>query len=94
VARAVREAAPRAVRDLGCNTGDYAAVALEAGAGQVVGAKADAPTAHLAFVRAQRERPHHRSPHARALLAANARIVGSHAVSASGRVLFVYDRRP
>ena len=42
--------------DLGCNTGDYSAVALEAGAGHVVGAEADAATAHLAFVRAQRER--------------------------------------
>jgi ribosomal protein L11 methylase PrmA len=56
VARAIRAAAPRAVLDLGCNTGDYAAVALEAGAAHVVGAEADAPTAHLAFVRARREK--------------------------------------
>jgi len=56
VARAVRAAAPRAVLDLGCNTGDYAAVALEAGAGHVVGAEADPETAHLAFVRAQQEK--------------------------------------
>jgi len=55
VARAVRAACPGLVLDLGCNTGDYAAVALEAGAGDVVGAEADAPTAHLAFLRAQRE---------------------------------------
>jgi ribosomal protein L11 methylase PrmA len=55
VARAVRAAAPAAVLDLGCNTGDYAAVALGAGAGSVVGAEADPPTAHLAFLRAQRE---------------------------------------
>jgi len=55
VARAIRGAAPRAVLDLGCNTGDYSAVALAAGAGHVVGAEADAPTAHLAFVRAQKE---------------------------------------
>jgi ribosomal protein L11 methylase PrmA len=184
VARAVREAAPRAVLDLGCNTGDYAAVALEAGAGHVVGAEADAPTAHLAFVRAQRERlrflplvqdaanpspsqgwrgaertslaerarfdflvalavghhlaigrnipldelvpwmvglapqgviefvqktdatvrrmlalredifPDYTEENFRRLLAANARIVGSEAVSASGRILFQYDRRP
>jgi ribosomal protein L11 methylase PrmA len=184
VAHAVREAAPRAVLDLGCNTGDYAAVALEAGAGEVIGAEADAPTAHLAFVRAQRERlrflplvqdaanpspsqgwrgaeraslaerarfdflvalavEHHLAigrnipldelvpwmvglaprgviefvqksdttirrmlalredifadyteENFRRLLAANARIVGSHPVSASGRVLFQYDRRP
>jgi ribosomal protein L11 methylase PrmA len=54
VARAIRGAVPRAVLDLGCNTGDYAAVAIETGAGYVVGAEADAPTAHLAFVRAQK----------------------------------------
>ena len=54
VTRAIRVAAPASVLDLGCNTGDYSAVALEAGAGYVVGAEADPPTAHLAFVRAQR----------------------------------------
>jgi ribosomal protein L11 methylase PrmA len=56
VARAVRAAAPGLVLDLGCNTGDYAAIALAAGAGDVVGAEADPPTAHLAFLRAQREK--------------------------------------
>jgi ribosomal protein L11 methylase PrmA len=56
VARAIRAAAPRAVLDLGCNTGDYAKVALEAGAGDVVGAEADPSTAHLAFLRAQGEK--------------------------------------
>ncbi len=56
LARAIRAAAPSAVLDLGCNTGDYSAVALGAGAGHVVGAEADAPTAHLAFVRAQKEK--------------------------------------
>jgi ribosomal protein L11 methylase PrmA len=56
VAGAVRAVAPRAVIDLGCNTGDYAAVALAAGARSVVGAEADPPTAHLAFLRAQDER--------------------------------------
>jgi ribosomal protein L11 methylase PrmA len=55
VARVIRAAAPSAVLDLGCNTGDYSAVALGAGAGHVIGAEADAPTAHLAFVRAQKE---------------------------------------
>ena len=56
LARAIGAAAPRDVLDLGCNTGDYAAAALEAGAGHVVGAEADAWTAHLAFVRAEREK--------------------------------------
>ncbi len=55
VARAVRAAMPRTVLDLGCNTGDYAAVALGAGAGSVIGAEADAATADLAFRRAQKE---------------------------------------
>jgi ribosomal protein L11 methylase PrmA len=43
------------VLDLGCNTGDYAAVALDSGAGYVIGAEADAFTAHLAFERARKE---------------------------------------
>ncbi len=55
VAQAVRGASPRAVLDLGCNTGDYASVALSAGAGYVIGAEADPATAHLAFLRAQKE---------------------------------------
>jgi len=56
VARAIRAAAPRAVLDLGCNTGEYSAAALEAGAGYVVGAEADPVAANLAFLRAERER--------------------------------------
>ena len=56
VARAVAATTPGTVLDLGCNTGDYAAVALEAGAGSVIGAEADPATAHLAFRRAQEEK--------------------------------------
>lgn len=48
--------APRLVWDLGCNTGDYAAVALEAGAGFVVGFDADQRALERAFARAQAER--------------------------------------
>jgi ribosomal protein L11 methylase PrmA len=56
LARAVGQVLPQAVLDLGCNTGDYSMVALESGASHVVGAEADPATAHLAFVRAQREK--------------------------------------
>ena len=56
VARAVAATNPGTVLDLGCNTGDYAAVALEAGAGSAIGAEADPATAHLAFRRAQEEK--------------------------------------
>ena len=56
VAQAVRQAAPHAVLDLGCNTGDYAASALAAGARSVIGAEADPDTAHLAFLRARQEK--------------------------------------
>ncbi len=56
VAEAVGKARPAAVLDLGCNTGDYAKVALAAGAGAVVGAEADPDTAELAFQRASGER--------------------------------------
>jgi len=53
VASAV-SARPRAlVLDLGCNTGDYADVALSAGATRVVGAEADPETADLAFARSR-----------------------------------------
>jgi ribosomal protein L11 methylase PrmA len=55
VAEAVARAKPALVLDLGCNTGDYAKAALEAGAKRVIGAEADAATAHLAFLRAQAE---------------------------------------
>jgi ribosomal protein L11 methylase PrmA len=55
VTGAVQAATPATVLDLGCNTGDYAVAALEAGAGTVIGAEADPVTAHLAFRRAQEE---------------------------------------
>jgi ribosomal protein L11 methylase PrmA len=38
--------------DVGCNTGDYAVAALEAGASSVLGIESDAQTANLAFERA------------------------------------------
>lgn len=56
VERVVRATAPHAVLDLGCNSGDYSALALRCGAGYVVGIEADEATAQLAFLRAQRER--------------------------------------
>jgi ribosomal protein L11 methylase PrmA len=56
VARGVAATNPGTVLDLGCNTGDYAAVALEAGAGSAIGAEADPATADLAFRRAQEEK--------------------------------------
>lgn len=45
----------RRVLDLGCNTGDYAAAALAAGAVSVVGVESDPATADLAFERAHAE---------------------------------------
>jgi ribosomal protein L11 methylase PrmA len=56
VAQAVGKATPGVVLDLGCNTGDYAAVALAAGARSAVGAEADPDTAQLAFLRAKQEK--------------------------------------
>jgi ribosomal protein L11 methylase PrmA len=56
VARAVQVLRPGTVLDLGCNTGDYAVVALAAGAGSVIGVEADPATADLAFRRAQAEK--------------------------------------
>jgi ribosomal protein L11 methylase PrmA len=56
VTRAVQGAVPQTVLDLGCNTGDYATLALESGAGSVVGAEADPATADLAFARAREEK--------------------------------------
>ncbi len=55
VGRFVSRLAPETVWDLGCNTGDYAAAALEAGARRVVGFDADAVAAGRAFERALRE---------------------------------------
>jgi ribosomal protein L11 methylase PrmA len=45
---------PRLMLDLGCNTGAFSEAALKAGAAYVVGAEQDAPTADLAFNRAER----------------------------------------
>jgi len=47
---------PETVWDLGCNTGDYAVAALEAGARRVIGFDADHGAAGRAFERAKRER--------------------------------------
>jgi SAM-dependent methyltransferase len=47
---------PGLVLDLGCNTGDYAAACLEAGARAVIGLEADPATADKAFRRAAAER--------------------------------------
>jgi len=44
------------VLDVGCNTGDYAAAALKAGASSVIGVESDPETANLAFERAVAER--------------------------------------
>ncbi len=55
VGRFVSRLAPETVWDLGCNTGDYAAAALEAGARRVVGFDADEVAAGRAFERARRE---------------------------------------
>jgi len=46
---------PRLLLDLGCNTGDYSAVALAAGAQGVIGIEADHGAADIAFRRADRE---------------------------------------
>jgi ribosomal protein L11 methylase PrmA len=52
VAEFVERTRPRLLFDLGCNTGDYAALALEAGAGSVVGFDADQQALETAFARA------------------------------------------
>lgn len=51
----VRRLRPETVWDLGCNTGDYAAAALSAGARRVVGFDFDRAAAGRAFERARRE---------------------------------------
>jgi ribosomal protein L11 methylase PrmA len=52
VAEFVERTQPRLLFDLGCNTGDYAALALEAGAAGVVGFDADQRALETAFARA------------------------------------------
>jgi ribosomal protein L11 methylase PrmA len=52
VAEFVERTRPRLLFDLGCNTGDYAALALESGAGNVVGFDADQRALETAFARA------------------------------------------
>lgn len=56
VAEAVRQVQPRQLWDLGCNTGDAAVTALEAGAGLVIGFDSDADAIDAAFARAFAER--------------------------------------
>jgi ribosomal protein L11 methylase PrmA len=56
VAEAVGRCAPGVVWDIGCNTGDYAKVALGAGAGEVVGFESDAGALELAYGRARAEK--------------------------------------
>lgn len=52
VAEAVTGTAPKMLWDMGCNTGLYSEVALEAGASVVIGFEADPQTADIAFQRA------------------------------------------
>lgn len=56
LATAIRATSPASVVDLGCNTGDYSAVALGAGGQYVIGVEADPTTANMAFLRAQKEK--------------------------------------
>lgn len=56
VATFVAATRPRVVWDLGCNSGDYAKVALEAGAELVIGFDADQQALEGAFARARAER--------------------------------------
>jgi ribosomal protein L11 methylase PrmA len=55
VAEFVSTVRPDTIWDLGCNTGDYARVALEAGARQAIGFEFDQGALDAAFQRAQRE---------------------------------------
>ncbi len=56
VARFVSEGRPRMVWDIGCNTGDYSAAALQAGARTAIGFDFDQGALDLAFDRARSER--------------------------------------
>lgn len=53
VRRAVESARPAQLWDIGCNTGEYSALALEAGAGCVVGFESDTSALELAAARAK-----------------------------------------
>ncbi len=55
VAAFVAATRPRTLWDLGCNTGDYARIALEAGAGRVIGFEGDQGALDAAFQRSERE---------------------------------------
>ncbi|MBT3333347.1 MAG: class I SAM-dependent methyltransferase [Rhodospirillaceae bacterium] len=55
VAAAVKDVTPATLLDLGCNVGDYTVLALESGAGRVLGADADHLALERAFSRAQAE---------------------------------------
>ena len=55
VMKFVESAGPKSVWDLGCNTGDYSAAALEAGAERVIGFDFDQIALELAFARAREE---------------------------------------
>jgi len=52
IARTVAAARPATVLDVGCNTGDYALIALAEGARLVIGLEADPVTANRAYQRA------------------------------------------
>ncbi len=56
VAEFVAAAKPRLLWDFGCNTGDYSKLALEAGAGTVVGFDFDHDALDLAYARAESEK--------------------------------------
>ncbi len=56
VAEFVATVKPRMLWDFGCNTGDYSKVALEAGAGTVIGFDFDQDALDLAFARAESEK--------------------------------------
>ena len=55
IAEFVRRRRPNQIWDLGCNTGDYAVAALEAGANSVIGFDFDQGALELAFSRAQEQ---------------------------------------
>jgi len=56
VANVVRSAAPQTVWDLGCNSGEYAEVAVNSGARLVIGFEPDAGALNAAFERARTKR--------------------------------------